>query len=104
MDIWDQVQNPTFTADELMGSGVAPAPPPPGAGPAPALPPGYVSINSPGGAPPLPPPTTGTGPETGRPELPPGYYRLDGPPPPWIANPDAPGSDPVAPAEAVGSS
>jgi hypothetical protein len=47
MDIWEQVKNPTFTAEELYGSGVAPTPPP-GAGPAPALPPGYVSTNAPG--------------------------------------------------------
>jgi hypothetical protein len=50
MDIWEQVKNPTFTAEELYGSGVAPTPPP-GAGPAPALPPGYVSTNAPGSLP-----------------------------------------------------
>lgn len=89
MDLWDQVQNPSFTAEELYGSGVAPAPPP-GAGPAPALPPGYVSTNAPGSETPATSAGAGGGSGPGRPALPPGYYPLDGPPPPWLANPGAP--------------
>jgi len=96
-DIMKQVQNPYFTAEELMGSGLATAPPP-GAGPAPELPPGYVSINNPGGA---VPPVPATGPYGGsvadRPTLPEGYYRLDGPPPPWYSDPDAEPPAPISP-------
>lgn len=74
-DLWQQIQNPYYGADELPGGGVAP---PPGAGPAPQLPPGYVSINAPGSEAPAKAPD----PSTPRPALPPGYYSLDGPPPP----------------------
>ena len=89
MDLWDQVQNPSFTAEEIYGSGVVTTPPP-GAGPAPALPPGYVSTSAPGPQTPATSAGTGGGSATGRPALPPGYYPLDGPPPPWLANPGAP--------------
>jgi hypothetical protein len=89
MDIWEQVKNPSFTAEELYGSQVGPTPPP-GAGPAPALPPGYVSTNAPGSETPASSAGAAGGSESGRPALPPGYYPLDGPPPPWYANPGAP--------------
>ena len=78
-DLMDQARNPYFLPDQL-GPGGAVATPPPGAGPAPALPPGYVSTNSPGSE----TPATGStgGAAGGRPALPPGYYSVDGPPPP----------------------
>ncbi|HPZ93916.1 MAG: hypothetical protein E6Q56_04285 [Mycobacterium sp.] len=56
-DLWDQVKNPAFVPDEIMG-GPAAIPGAPAPGPAEA------------GAP------------AARPALPPGYYPLDGPPPP----------------------
>lgn len=74
-DLWQQIQNPYYGADDVPGGGVAP---PPGAGPAPQLPPGYVSINAPGSEAPARAPD----PSAPRPALPPGYYSLDGPPPP----------------------
>ena len=96
-DLWDQVKNPGMT-EELMGGGGI-ATPPPGAGPAPALPPGYVSTNSPGSE--TPSVNGGRGSATGRPALPPGYYSTDGPPPPGYAYDTAPGALPAAPVTTI---
>lgn len=74
-DLWQQLRNPYYGADEVPG-GVAPLPQ--GAGPAPQLPPGYVSTNAPGSE----APAKAADPSGPRPALPPGYYSLDGPPPP----------------------
>lgn len=74
-DLWQQIRNPYYGADELPGGAAAP---PPGAGPAPQLPPGYVSINAPGSE----APAKAADPSAPHPALPPGYYSLDGPPPP----------------------
>lgn len=50
-DLWDQVQNPAFVPDEIMGLNGAPAPGAAasgsGSGPAPALPPGYYPLDGP---------------------------------------------------------
>ncbi len=67
-DLWNEVKNPAFVPDEIMGAnGGMPATP--GAAPLP-----------PGGAPAAGP--VDPGPASARPALPPGYYPLDGPPPP----------------------
>lgn len=66
-DLWDQVQNPTFVPDEIMGADPGPA-----GGPGAPLPPGGAPAAG----------AADTGPAPTRPALPPGYYPLDGPPPP----------------------
>lgn len=74
-DLWQQLRDPYYGADEVPGGGAAI---PAGAGPAPQLPPGYVSTNAPGSE----APAKAAGPPPPHPALPPGYYSLDGPPPP----------------------
>lgn len=67
-DLWNEVKNPAFVPDEIMGAnGGVPAAP--GAAP---LPPGSAPAAGP----------AGPGSASARPALPPGYYPLDGPPPP----------------------
>jgi len=98
MDLWHQAQNPSLDPSAAVApSGGAPMVPA-GAGPAPALPPGYVSTNSPGSETPAASGIPAGGPATGRPALPPGYYPIGGPPPPWYLDPAAAGSAPPAPA------
>jgi hypothetical protein len=92
-DIWHQAQNPFLNPGDAIGGLGAPAPPP-GAGPAPKLPPGYVSINSPGSETPA---TSGGGDAGPRPALPPGYYPINGPVPPWYLDPAAPAPAPASP-------
>ena len=90
-DLWHQVQNPTFTPDEIMGSG-ATAAAPPGSAPVPALPPGYVSTNFPGSETASSTPAGGSA--TVGPALPPGYYPITGPPPPGYSYGAAPAAVP----------
>lgn len=66
-DLWNEVKNPAFVPDEIMGANSG-LPATPGAAAVP-----------PGGVPAAGPADSGTAP---RPALPPGYYPLDGPPPP----------------------
>jgi hypothetical protein len=91
-DLWQQVQNPTFAPNEIMGTGSAAPAAPPGSAPVPALPPGYVSTNFPGSE------TASTaaagGPATVGPALPPGYYPITGPPPPGYSYGTAPAAVP----------
>ena len=94
-DLWHQVQNPTFTENEIMGTGGAP--PPPGSSSAPALPPGYTSINFPGSETPVTSTGAGGAPAASGPALPPGYYPLTGPPPPGYQYAAPSGSVPAVP-------
>lgn len=91
-DLWHQVQNPTFTPDEIMGSGPPATAAPPGSAPVPALPPGYVSTNFPGSE------TASSAAAGGSanvgPALPPGYYPITGPPPPGYSYGAAPAAIP----------
>ena len=99
IDLWNQAKNPSLDPSGTMGPGGGVPAVPAGAGPAPALPPGYVSTNSPGSE--TPASSNGpAGPATGRPSLPPGYYPIGGPPPPWYLDPAAAAP---APAPAPGS-
>lgn len=84
IDLWHQARNPVLGP----GEGLDVPARPPGAGPAAPLPPGYVSINSPGSE--TPSTSTGGSAPANRPALPPGYYPLTGPPPPWYLDPAAP--------------
>lgn len=98
-DLWHQVQNPTFTENEIIGTGgVAP---PPGSSSAPALPPGYTSINFPGSETPVTSTGAGGGSPAVGPALPPGYYPLTGPPPPGYQYATPSGSAPAAPVTAT---
>ena len=90
-DLWQQVQNPMFAPNEIMGAGGAAPAPPPGSAAPPPLPPGYVSINLPGSETPVTATGPGSAPVTG-PALPPGYYPLTGPPPPGYSYSATPGS------------
>ena len=90
-DLWQQVQNPMFAPNEIMGAGGAAAVPPAGSIAPPPLPPGYVSINLPGSETPV----TATGPGSASvtgPALPEGYYPLTGPPPPGYSYSATPGA------------
>ena len=90
-DLWQQVQNPMFAPNEIMGAGGAAPTPPPGSAAPPPLPPGYVSINLPGSETPVTATGPGSAPVTG-PALPEGYYPLTGPPPPGYSYSATPGS------------
>ena len=90
-DLWQQVQNPMFAPNEIMGAGGAAPAPPPGSAAPPPLPPGYVSINLPGSETPVTATGPGSAPVTG-PALPEGYYPLTGPPPPGYSYSATPGS------------
>ena len=90
-DLWQQVQNPMFAPNEIMGAGGAAPTPPPGSAAPPPLPPGYVSINLPGSETPVTATGPGSAPVAG-PALPPGYYPLTGPPPPGYSYSATPGS------------
>ncbi len=90
-DLWQQVQNPTFAPNEIMGAGGAASVPPAGSMAPPPLPPGYVSINLPGSETPVTATGPGSAPVTG-PALPEGYYPLTGPPPPGYSYSATPGS------------
>ena len=90
-DLWQQVQNPMFAPNEIMGAGGAAQTPPPGSAAPPPLPPGYVSINLPGSETPVTATGPGSAPVTG-PALPEGYYPLTGPPPPGYSYSATPGS------------
>ena len=90
-DLWQQVQNPMFAPNEIMGAGGAAPTPPPGSAAPPPLPPGYVSINLPGSETPVTATGPGSAPVTG-PALPEGYYPLTGPPPPGYSYSATPGA------------
>ena len=90
-DLWQQVQNPMFAPNEIMGAGGAAPAPPPGSAAPPPLPPGYVSINLPGSETPVTATGPGSAPVTG-PALPEGYYPLTGPPPPGYSYSATPGA------------
>ena len=90
-DLWQQVQNPTFAPNEIMGAGGAASVPPAGSMAPPPLPPGYVSTNFPGSETPVTATGPGSAPVAG-PALPPGYYPLTGPPPPGYSYSATPGS------------
>ena len=90
-DLWQQVQNPMFAPNEIMGAGGAAPAPPPGSAAPPPLPPGYVSVNLPGSETPVTATGPGSAPVTG-PALPEGYYPLTGPPPPGYSYSATPGS------------
>ena len=90
-DLWQQVQNPMFAPNEIMGAGGAASVPPAGSMAPPPLPPGYVSINLPGSETPVTATGPGSAPVTG-PALPEGYYPLTGPPPPGYSYSATPGS------------
>jgi hypothetical protein len=92
MDLWHQAQNPSLDPAGAMGPGGGAPAVPAGAGPAPALPPGYVSTNSPGSETPSTSGNPAGGSAEGRPALPPGYYPIGGPPPPWYVDPAAAGA------------